>query len=446
MTLSDYLLTSLNNIRKNRLRSLLTIIGVAVAIGALTSMMSLGIGLQENLNENIKKNRIITQLTVTSRNSDTKKSILSDSVINIFSKIDGVEKAFKESRIPAKILYNDTFRTTTIKTIPGSYEKYFPKENYVSGSFFSNDSSHQLIITDNFLEDLLKMADSAYRKSPEKADSIMPSLIGAELIISAITIDTRIMTNMFAAMSAMMSNKLPFRDSLLTFTISGIVKQNNMSDRGTGIYITEKAGKKIPQLNFENIWDLLNDKQMPDIQSVSVYTTGIKEAESVQKAIQKLGYNARSFLDNMKEIKRVFLVMDSVLGALGIMALFIATLGLVNTLIMSIYERTREIGILKSLGARNGQVRKLFVIEAGCVGLGGAIIGIPLGWFVTRLINMVLFSTLLKDVDEKIMLFSFPWYLITSAIVFSVLFSILAGLYPAMRASKIDPVKALRHE
>jgi putative ABC transport system permease protein len=446
MTPSDYLLTSLNNIRKNRLRSILTIVGVAVAIGALTSMMSLGIGLQDNFNNTIKKNRLITQITVTPKENEGKQIPINDSVITLISKIEGVETAFKENRIPSKLKFRGIDKNTTIKTIPFSYTNNFSAENYIAGKFFEKDSALSLIITDRFIKELLQSSDSTLKGNQSKIDSILPSLIGTNITVSAITIDMSIMSNMFTAMAALMSNKLPFRDSLLTFSISGIVEQSTMSDWGTGVYITETVAQKIPQLNFENIWDLLDKKDISGIQAATVYTKGIMETEKVAEQIRGMGYNARSILDQMKELKQMFLIMDSVLGAIGIMALFIATLGLVNTLLMSIYERTREIGILKSLGAGDGQIRKLFVIEAGCIGLIGSLVGIPLGWSVTRIINVILFSTLFKDVQEDITIFSFPWYLILGAIVFSIFFSILAGLYPAMRASKVDPVKALRHE
>jgi putative ABC transport system permease protein len=159
-----------------------------------------------------------------------------------------------------------------------------------------------------------------------------------------------------------------------------------------------------------------------------------------------MGLSTNSILDELKEVKKVFLIMDSILGAIGIMALFIATLGLVNTLIMSIYERTKEIGILKALGAKDGQIRKLFIIEAGGLGLLGALLGLPLGWLVTKIADLILFATLLGNLEEEVVLFQFPWFLILGSILFSVLFSMLAGLYPAMRAAKINPVKALRHD
>ena len=179
---------------------------------------------------------------------------------------------------------------------------------------------------------------------------------------------------------------------------------------------------------------------------MNVYVDDASHLSEVQKILKDKGYDASSILDQFKEIKRVFAVVNSLLGALGIMALFIATLGLVNTLIMSIYERTREIGILKSLGAKEREIKQLFVTEAGMIGFMGALFGIPLGWVITRVANVIFMQQFFSQIDEKIVLFTYPYYLIIGAALFSILFSMLAGFYPASRAARIDPVKALRHD
>lgn len=440
MDFTDYLLTSLNNIRKNKLRSILTILGVAIAIGALTSMLSFGIGLQKNINESIHKNRMITKINVTEQNSLK----INDSIIQVFENIEGVEKAFIENSIPSKIILNGYSSNTTIKTIPSSYDKYFDEKDFLSGSFFDSDTSSQIILSDILIHDLVRKSDSTLSK--KDIDSICENLIGEKIKISSLTIDVDIMSNMVSALTTLMSNKLPVRDSVFDFTIQGIIKGQKMSNRISGAYISQRIGNTIPQMNFENIWDLMNQDNPSKLQTVSVYTKGIRETQRVQNAIQKTGYNASSILDNMKEIKQMFIIMDSILGAIGIMALFISTLGLVNTLIMSIYERTKEIGILKSLGARDKLVGKLFLTEAASIGFIGAMVGIPLGWTVTKIADIILFRTVFTDIDEDIVLFSFPWYLILGSIAFSVFFSIMAGLYPARRAAKIDPVQAIRHE
>ncbi|MBN1117875.1 MAG: FtsX-like permease family protein [Bacteroidales bacterium] len=441
MTPSDYIFTSLNNIRKNRLRSILTIIGVAVAIGALTSMMSFGIGMQNNIRDSFEKNHLITQITVSIDNEQSDSvNVLNDSVLAVISALDGVEKAFFETTIPAKLKIGQAESTTTVKAIPGNYSKYFDDESYMAGGFLTSDTIKQIIVTDRFIKDRIREFDTI-----NNPDSILHEYIGKEITLSAISIDFN-PQNLFSAFSAIMSNKLPFRDSLTSFSLVGVVKQRQMNDWGTGAYISQKSAENIPQLNFDNVWDILNQKNILTQKSATVFTKGIRETESVQKKVQEMGYSARSILDNLEEVKKAFLIMDSLLGAIGIMALFIATLGLVNTLIMSIYERTHEIGILKSLGARNQLVRNLFIIEAGCIGFIGAVVGIPMGWGVTRVADFILFSKLFNDIEEEIHLFSFPWYLIIGAVGFAVIFSIVAGLYPAARASRIDPVKALRHE
>jgi len=170
----------------------------------------------------------------------------------------------------------------------------------------------------------------------------------------------------------------------------------------------------------------------------------------VQKRAYETGqeYNRLMFSisDQISEIKKGFLIMDSILGAIGSIALLIAALGIINTMIMSIIERRREIGIMKSIGASEGNIRMIFFVEAGAIGLIGAIFGLILGWIFTKIANFVMNRFILGDDQPVVNLFYFPMWLIAGAIIFSLLISLLAGLYPAARAAKTDPIKALRHE
>ena len=113
---------------------------------------------------------------------------------------------------------------------------------------------------------------------------------------------------------------------------------------------------------------------------------------------------------------------------------------------MSIMERTREIGIMKSIGGGEHEIRQIFFIEATTIGLIGGILGLILGYLVTALANVILNATLMSHIQTKVDLFFIPWWLILGSITFSMLVSLLAGLYPANRAARIDPVKALRHD
>jgi len=127
-------------------------------------------------------------------------------------------------------------------------------------------------------------------------------------------------------------------------------------------------------------------------------------------------------------------------------AIFVAALGIINTMIMSILERTREIGIMKAVGAGDGDVRAVFVVEASVIGFLGGLFGYGLGWAVSRLINRIVNYFLARQGVPAIDYFAFPWWLFLGALAFAVAVSLAAGLYPARRAARVDPVMALRHD
>jgi putative ABC transport system permease protein len=124
----------------------------------------------------------------------------------------------------------------------------------------------------------------------------------------------------------------------------------------------------------------------------------------------------------------------------------VSTLGIVNTLVMAILERRREIGVLKALGAADSDVRQLFFVEAGIMGFLGGILGIGFGWVLGRAITIGTNVYLKRQNLNPIELTSVPWWLMISGLALGVVVSLLAGLYPASRAAKLNPVDALRYE
>jgi putative ABC transport system permease protein len=241
----------------------------------------------------------------------------------------------------------------------------------------------------------------------------------------------------------------PFSESEMKFTIGGILKKSDdfsiFGFRG-GVLVPMHTANSVPRLNFSSVWDILkrDNRQQGTYGSVYVRVREIQEMGQIREKIEEMGLSVFSISDQLKEMKRVFMIIDSLLGALGAIALIIAGLGIINTMVMSILERTREIGIMKAVGGSEGQIRLIFFVEAGFIGLIGAIFGIGLGWLVTRVANFIM-QTYLVDVPAVDM-FYFPLWLLLGAIGFSVLVSLAAGFYPAFRAARIDPVRALRHD
>jgi len=160
----------------------------------------------------------------------------------------------------------------------------------------------------------------------------------------------------------------------------------------------------------------------------------------------ELGFETFSYAEEFEEIRQIFLYFNMVLGLVGFIALITASLGIVNTMIMSIMERTREIGIMKAIGGSEWEIRKIFFVEASAIGLVGAIFGLILGWMVSRVANYVVNTSILLAGEEAVNLFYFPMWLVLGAIAFSIFVSLGAGLYPANRAARINPVEALRHD
>jgi putative ABC transport system permease protein len=143
----------------------------------------------------------------------------------------------------------------------------------------------------------------------------------------------------------------------------------------------------------------------------------------------------------------VFLIIDSVLGLLGGISLLVASFGIANTMIMSILERTREIGIMKAIGAEDREIKLIFFFEAAVIGLTGGIIGCLAAWGIDALANRLAYRFILKPQGASFVdFFSLPPWLWLGAILFALGVSILAALYPASRAARIDPVRALRHD
>jgi len=171
-----------------------------------------------------------------------------------------------------------------------------------------------------------------------------------------------------------------------------------------------------------------------------------KDVQAVEEKIRQQGFGAFSLLDASRNVTIFFTILDMFLGVFGSLALAVASLGIINTLVMAILERRREIGIMKALGASDGDVKMIFFLEAGTMGIMGGVLGVATGWAIGRVIN---FGTnlYLRRIDIKPENFWYvPLWLVLAALAFSVLVSLCAGLYPASRAAKLDPVEALRHD
>jgi putative ABC transport system permease protein len=466
----DMIRLGFENLLRTKLRSLLTILGVVIGIGALASMVSFGTGMQKNVTESIKESDLFTSLTVTAGDVGEitgpdevvelmKKppEPLTDSTLAAIRQVAGVEIAFPEISFPVRLEIDGHLTKTTLRGLPAAMGTYKPFNDLMYGEFFSDDSGRAAVIRVETLEDMgISLIDPTAKSREGTADSTdktikfhPDSLIGKE-----VRIITAVMGPSDASMGPL-SGLIPsdgmFQEAAGEVKIVGIVaRRSGFSEEGFhgGIFVPIATADSIPRLGFSSVWELLGDTAGGGkYTSIYVRVRGMSELDTVRTTLTEgMGLSVFSIADLLDEIRRGFLIVDSILAAVGTVALFVAALGIVNTMVMSILERTREIGIMKAIGASEADIRTVFLAEAATIGVVGALFGLILGWLVTRVANVVVNARLLPQGQEPVNLFYFPLWLIAGAVGFSILVSLLAGVYPAGRAARVDPVKALRHD
>jgi len=171
-----------------------------------------------------------------------------------------------------------------------------------------------------------------------------------------------------------------------------------------------------------------------------------KNAKAAADAIKKFDVGAADASESVNQQLTIFNIIGLVLGGIGGIALFVAAIGVVNTMVMSILERTREIGVMRAVGAKRSTVRALFTFEAAMLGFLGGVVGVSIGFGLTRVANVFVNRQLASQGVKVHNIIGLPLWLILAVVGIGTLIGTLAGLYPAAHAAKLDPVEALRYE
>ena len=173
-----------------------------------------------------------------------------------------------------------------------------------------------------------------------------------------------------------------------------------------------------------------------------------EHVEEVYERTKELGLNAYAVLEFVERQRLMYLLIFGGMTCVAAVALLVAALGIANTMLMSVLERTREIGIMKAVGASNGQLQFIFLIEGALIGMVGGGLGMLLAWAASYPGDAWVRSIVSRDlkIELKEAVFVFPPWVIAAVFGFAIVVTTLAAVYPARRAAKIDPVAALRHE
>jgi putative ABC transport system permease protein len=173
----------------------------------------------------------------------------------------------------------------------------------------------------------------------------------------------------------------------------------------------------------------------------------VPRARALISKLKQEGYQVDSLEGFMEGANKIVVSITTFLGLIASVALLVASIGIANTMVMAVYERTREIGVLKALGASAADIRRLFMIEAGFIGLAGGVIGLFFGWATGLILDQgIRWIMKYRDMPAPDTFFVMTPMLALGVIGFATVIGLLAGLLPAQRAAALEPISALRHE
>jgi len=452
MKFTDAVEFSLASLRKRRLRTLLTVSGVMIGIGALVSMISFGKGMQKNVTEAFKASDLFTTLMVmpggpdvplrdpdrpgrTASSGGHREAVLDAAAVAEIARIPGVRLAYPDVNFPAMVSLGEKEEFRLVQVVPAAIAASGALK-LGWGKSYASDDEEGVVVSQSLLRRL---------GTDEPA-----AAVGKTLRITSVSIDLGKLASL--DLSALFSGKgLPVAREAYDFPIVGVTEitafGGGPSPVQNEVLIPPGPARRIKRLPMTSIWDLfrMRDGRL-GYSTVSIKLESLRDLERVKSRVGDMGYTTFALADQFEQVTKGFYFMDMVLAAVGMIAIIVAALGIVNTMVMSILERFREIGIMKAVGAGDGDIKRIFFFESGAIGLLGGAAGCVLGWTVSLVINRVVNFYMARQGMPHIEYFAFPFWIFLGAMGFSLLVSLVSGIYPARRAARVDPVVALRHD
>lgn len=403
--IEDYIKLAFGTFRAKKKRTFLTMLGIFIGIAAVVSLISLGQGLEKAITEQFEKlgtNKIMIMPAGSTMGMPTgSTSALTNEDLDVVKKTKGIGTAggmfFKLAKVQFKDETKYTFAIglpqdeskriifdiSNFKIAKGRDLKKSDQRKVLAGSRFANPT--------DFFESALKIGDS-----------------------------------------------IEIQDQ--KFEVIGFLEPIGNPSDDSQLYLNMDIARELFAVP-ENIDFIMAE--------VTEGTKPADAAESIKKALRKHrnvkedeeDFDVQTFEEYIKTFETIFTIVQAVLIGIAAISLLVGGIGIMNTMFTSVLERTREIGVMKAIGARNSDIMRLFLLESGFLGMAGGIVGIIIGAGMSKAVEFVAAQQGLSILKAY-----FPWYLILGALAFSFLIGTIAGVTPAIRASRLKPVDALRYE
>ena len=472
MRWSDLLRMSVSSLRRRKLRTFLTVLGVVIGTASIVVMISLGLGMQESMYAEVAENGGTTAVTVTGKDSwgvgmmytgsssgeEESTKYITDEVVGELRLLEHVRSAqpvLNVSAIALKGRYQGNLDITGMT--PEGLEELNLDLN--AGGTLPDPESKELqmvygnAVLMNFYDkgtmkgywDTGEAPDIDLEKDPLFLIFDTDGYYSSQNTPSAGTSDSAESTAQGNENRTSAPKKYVVRSSGV---IAGGIEENNLNS--SNVYCDLDALKTCLQKEFRG-------RVIPGQPStaggkpyskfvysmVRIQADNMENVEELSNTIRSLGYNVSTNIEYIESMKKQFALAQSVLGGIGAVSLLVAAIGIANTMMMSIYERTKEIGVMKVIGCDLKNIRQMFLLEAAFIGLAGGIIGDALSLIISVVINMV---TSGGSTEMPANISCIPVWLLLSSVVFAMLVGTAAGYFPARRAMRLSPLAAIRTE
>ncbi|WP_079932917.1 ABC transporter permease [Carboxydocella sp. ULO1] len=435
------------NLLRMKVRTALTTFGVVIGTSAIVTMISIGAGMKKNITEQLGNMGSATELRVmpkyeitsSDQSFDQMEPVepLDDKAIKKIIKLPYVKDVTPDLSVYGIELKVGRYSSKVI--IKGVEPSYSQKvmQIYKGRSFRQGDKNVVIVgyKLGQALQEETKGTENGKKlgKKKEKKVSDFPiqnsvneqqekiDLYRKSLILKAVKTDKDGQTE----------------EKTIRVNVVGVLVETGQQE-DVSVFVPLGMAKNL------KMWKEGRQGEKMSYELVKVQIDSPQNIEQAQKEIEGLGFSIFSLKQMLGTVNKIFGIIEVFLGGIGSISLFVASFGIINTMIMSIYERTREIGIMKVVGATVKDIKMIFLFEAGTIGFLGGIIGLGFGWTASKIINVLANLYLRKGATETIELVYVPLWLAIFSLGFSTLVGLLAGLYPAVRAAKLSPLEAIR--
>ncbi len=472
----DLLRMSSNNLKRRKLRTFLTVLGVVIGTTSIVVMISLGLGMQKSLYDEVGQSGGLTSISVTGAqvgdsmisyasdgDSQDSNKYIDDNLVKQLGELEHVKSAYPQYEMTGILLKGKYEQYVSIEAMPHDALEALGIKMTDGGKLPAQGGPLEFVYGNGIITMFMeKGTGKGYYETGELPD-INLEKDPMFLILDQDAYSQSQSTDGFGTQSGVTGDSGSGTDGGTTQTpvsvqkhvvqASGVV-EGGPEDYNSFYYYAycdldvlrqvlkkDFSGRVIPGQPTNKAGKPYKDFYYT---SAKVNVDDINNVDAVAETIRQMGYNVETNVEYLNSMKKEFAMIQAVLGGIGAISLFVAAIGIANTMMMSIYERTKEIGVIKVLGCSLKDIRMMFLMEAAGIGVIGGVVGNILSFILSAVINVLTGHGAVLGYEGDISYI--PIWLCLLSMGFAIMVGVLAGYFPAKRAMQLSPLAAIRNE